>query len=105
MSILKNGTLCVTVGSRGPNNGTLVRVVRFVGASPRSPGINEGYLIETASGQPFKVLLGRERGDTKLAWNTDAVCLADRRNLRPLDDPEDAREEERELVLIEKGGK
>ena len=105
MSILKSGTLCVTVGPHGPNDGTIVRVVRFIGTLPGWPGIKEGYVIETVSGRPFRAILKRVDGDVSIAWNATTVSVADRRNLRPLTDLKDEMEDERELVLIRTGDK
>ena len=103
MNILKSGTLCVTVGPSGVNDGTLVRVVKFIGPRDDWPGIREGYIVETVSGRPFRAITVREDGGTKIAWHADTVAIGDRRNLRPLTDLKDETEEERELVFVEKG--
>lgn len=86
MTFLKPGTLCITIGSRGGNNGTLVRVLAYTGAHPDSPAVKEGYLIQTVSGLPFRTALRRIDGEWKVRHHAENTCTADRSKLKPLFD-------------------
>ena len=84
MSALKPGTLCITVGPSGENDGCIVRVLTYVGQHRHSPCITEGYEILTVSGRPFKSTSNFSGGDWTVVRNVALTCTVDRRNLRPL---------------------
>lgn len=89
MSFLKPGTLCITVGGSGENAGRIVRVIRYTGPHKFDSRVVEGYLVETVSGRLFTSVKEYEPEEivSRLKYNT---CTADRKNLRPLVDIEEA---------------
>lgn len=87
MSVLKPGTLCVTVRGRDPrNNGRIVRVLHYVGPVPAT-GTSDGYVIEVVNSVPFSSILSHLRGDVVKIRDCHTRCVAERYNLRPLLDP------------------
>lgn len=87
VTILKPGTLCVTVGGTGENAGRIVTVLSYFGPHDQNSAITEGYIIRTASGRPFASIrryTAPARYD--IARNACSQCIADRSNLRPLVD-------------------
>ena len=103
---LKTGTIAITLAHRDPRNGgRLVRVVEYVGPVEWD-GIEEGYAIETLTGEPFATVKCRvPEGPFRLVEGLHR-CICDRRFLRPLVDPDnrleagdEAREPEAMLVF------
>jgi hypothetical protein len=86
--ILRTGTIAITLANRDPRNGgRLVRVVEFVGPIEWD-GIEEGYAVETLTGQPFAtVKVSVPEGPFRLVEGRHR-CVCDRRFLRPLVDPD-----------------
>jgi hypothetical protein len=85
MSVLKPGTLCITVGHRytPSNNGRIVRVLHHAGRT--WTGMVDGYVIEVVNGAPFStIILNTEEGDRVLVRDRHTRCTAERSNLRPL---------------------
>ena len=86
---LRTGTIAITLANRDPRNGgRLVRVVEYVGPIEWD-GIEEGYEIETLTGEPFATVKCSVReGPFRLVEGLHR-CVCDRRFLRPLVDPDD----------------
>ncbi len=87
--ILKNGTLCITIGANDPrNSGRVVRVLSYVGDGPKR-GLVDAYLIEVANGVPFASTRRLdENGVEYLTAGTSTRCSASHHNLRPLVGPD-----------------
>lgn len=87
--ILKNGTLCITIGANDPrNSGRVVRVLHYLGDRPKRGQVS-AYLIEVVNGVPFASTKRLDaNGVEYLTAGTSTRCSASRHNLRPLVEPD-----------------
>lgn len=89
MARLERGTHCLVIRSiDGSADGLLVEIVRFYGANPFPPGLSEAYIIKTLSGRAFPMTRhwAPNGGASIIGCARTAVAIADRTQLRPLDE-------------------
>jgi len=89
MAHLDPGTPCLVIRSiDGAADGLLVEIVRFYGANPFPPSLTEAYIIRTMSGRAFPLTRhwAPNGGLSMIECSRTSVAIADRRQLRPLDE-------------------
>lgn len=91
-SILRPGTICITVNCSPENLGRVVVVMGYVGQPSFDPNIRDGYAITTENGMPFvRITQNRPDGTKVQKWNTETRATADRKYLKPIVGPDGKR--------------